>query len=50
MGEPLKDLTHIGYVQGTFKNEDQLNDLKKVESIESFYNYMNNQVNDYYGV
>src|SRR5690625_6395824 len=29
LGMPIKDVTHLGYVQGTFKNEDELNDLMK---------------------
>lgn len=50
LGEPIADATRIGYVRGTFANEDEINEVKQLESIESFFNYLTGQVNAYYGV
>jgi len=50
LGMPIKDVTHLGYVQGTFKNEDELNDLMKNDTVEGFYNQVKNEVNEFYGV
>jgi len=49
-GESLEEVTRIGYVHGTFSNENDLNEIKKTETIEKFYKYISNQVNEYYGV
>lgn len=50
LGEAIADATRIGYVRGTFANEDEINEVKQLESIESFFNYLTGQVNAYYGV
>src|SRR5690625_2049468 len=50
LGEPIADATRIGYVRGTFANEDEINEVKQLESIESFFNNLTGQVNAYYGV
>lgn len=49
-GQSIADATRIGYVRGTFANEDEINKVKQTESIESFFNYLTEQVNAYYGV
>lgn len=50
-GENLRELTNIGYVKGTFNNEDELYKIKdKLLSVEEFYNLLAKQVDEYYGV
>lgn len=50
-GEDMKELTNIGYVKGTFKNEDNLSEVTdNVMSVEKFYNVLTEQVDEYYGV
>lgn len=49
-GESIKDTTRIGYVKGTFDNEEELNDIAEAGTVENFFNYLVGQVNEYYGV
>lgn len=50
-GENVKELTNIGYVKGTFKNEDELYNLKdEILSVEDFYNVLSKQVDEYFEV
>ncbi len=51
-GENVKKLTDIGYVKGTFKNEDELYNLKDENTfcIEDFYNVLSKQVDEYFEV
>lgn len=50
-GENVKELTNIGYVKGTFKNEDELYNLKdEILSVEDFYNVLYKQVDEYFEV
>ena len=50
-GEDLKSLTQIGYVSGTFANEEELYKVKEeILSIEEFYNSLAKQVNEYFEV
>jgi len=48
-GQPLKESTKIGLVRGTFKNEDELPELTQVVSVEQFYQYLYEQVDQFYG-
>lgn len=49
--EDLKTLTRIGYVKGTFRNEDELYKVKEeILSIEDFYQSLAKQVDEYYEV
>src|SRR5690625_4091158 len=50
LGEKIQEDTRMGYVHGTFRNEEDLNDMQGVGSIDSFYNHLTNQVNQFYGV
>ncbi|MFC7394017.1 type I-B CRISPR-associated protein Cas7/Cst2/DevR [Scopulibacillus cellulosilyticus] len=49
-GQNIKDQTKIGLVRGTFKNESEFSSLADVVSIEAFYQYLLEQVDDFYGV
>lgn len=50
-GDDLKTLTQIGYVKGTFRNEDELYKVKEeILSIEDFYQSLAKQVDEYYEV
>jgi len=50
-GENLKELTNIGYVKGTFRNEENINKVKEeILSVEEFYSLIANQVEEYYEV
>lgn len=50
-GENVKELTNIGYVKGTFKNEAELYNLKdEILSVEDFYNVLSKQVDEYFEV
>lgn len=50
-GEDLNSLTQIGYVSGTFANEEELYKVKEeILSIEEFYNSLAKQVNEYFEV
>lgn len=50
-GENVKELTNIGYVKGTFKNEDELYNLKdEILFVEDFYNVLSKQVDEYFEV
>src|SRR5690625_4071776 len=50
LDESIKELTHVGYVQGTFKNENELKELISYNSVEQFYDELKSEVNDFYGV
>lgn len=50
-GENVKDMTNIGYVKGTFKNEDELYKLKdEVLSVDEFYQVLSKQIDEYFEV
>lgn len=49
-GESIKDATRIGYVRGTFDNEEELKAVTEVMSVDQFFNHLAKQVNEYYGV
>lgn len=50
LGHTVKEFTSIGYINGTFKNENDLFNLGNVVSIEKFYQNLNNEVDQFYGV
>lgn len=51
-GEPIKGQTRIGYVKGTFKNEQELHqlDVAQVGTVDEFFGTLANEVDAYYGV
>ncbi|REJ22522.1 MAG: type I-B CRISPR-associated protein Cas7/Cst2/DevR [Caldibacillus debilis] len=51
-GEPIKGQTCIGYVKGTFKNEQELHqlDVAQVGTVDEFFGTLANEVDAYYGV
>lgn len=49
-GDSIKDLTKIGYVSGTFSNENEIKKLDNIMSVDEFYGALMEQVNRYYGV
>lgn len=49
-GTSIKDQTKIGLVRGTFDNEAELSEVAAVEAVETFYKFLTEQVNDFYGV
>lgn len=50
-GEDLKEFTQIGYVNGTFNNEDDLYKVKEeILSVEEFYSNLAKQVEEYFEV
>lgn len=51
-GEPIKGQTRIGYVKGTFKNEQELHqlDVAQVGTVDEFFETLANEVDAYYGV
>lgn len=49
-GETLKDSTQIGYVRGTFENEEDFGEIAEVGTVDEFFTHLAEQVNDYYGV
>ena len=46
--ENIKDHTGIGYVQGVFDNEDEINDELNPESITQVFSKIEEEVRDYY--
>lgn len=49
-GESIQDSTLMGYVRGTFDNENDFNDVSEVVSVDQFFNNLTERVNDYFGV
>lgn len=49
-GKLIQDSSKIGYVKGTFGNEEELEVTGISGSVEEFYNYLTNKVNEFYGV
>lgn len=52
MGESVGENTNIGLVPGIFKNDDEISNIsnKELLSIEDFFNNLEQQVKEYYGV
>jgi len=49
-GHSVKDSTKIGYVKGTFQNEDKITEMDQCTTVDEFYTDLIDQVNNYYGV
>lgn len=50
LGEPIEEHTRIGYVKGTFNNENKLSSIIEISSIDKFYKDITTEINEYYGV
>lgn len=49
-GSKVKDSTKIGYVKGTFSNEQAITEMDGSTTVDEFYTDLMKQVNNYYGV
>lgn len=50
LGSSIADDTKAGCIQGTFKNEKDLNEVLELDTVDYFFDYLSDQVNSYYGV
>lgn len=49
-GEPIKEKTRIGYVSGTFDNEEELKQVTETGSVDRFFEHLKGQIDEYFGV
>lgn len=49
-GESIKETTKIGYVSSIFYNEAEFSQVAETGSVDSFFTYLSEQVNSFYGV
>lgn len=49
-GEPIKEKTRIGYVNGTFDNEEELKQVTETGSVDRFFEHLKGQIDEYFGV
>lgn len=49
-GEPIKEKTCIGYVSGTFDNEEELKQVTETGSVDRFFEHLKGQIDEYFGV